>query len=133
MKRYLIETSVVVNFLRGKIQAVKDVESLEGELTSSFVCLAELYEGIYRVRRKEKAEEAVLSFFSGLSEVYALDEEIAQNFGRIRAKLKQKGQAIEDLDILLAATCLAYNLILVTYNPRHFKRVEDLEILGLKP
>lgn len=131
MKSYLIETSVIVNFLRGKTQTVKEVEDLEGELASSLVCLAELYEGIYLVRRQEKAEKAVLNFFSGLSEIYGLDEEVAQNFGRIRAGLKRKGRVIEDLDILVAATCLAHNLILVTSNPKHFQRIDGLEILGL--
>lgn len=131
MKKYFIETSVIINFLRGKRETVKGVESLEGELTSSFICLAELYEGIYRVKERNKAEKAVLSFFTGLSQVYSLDEDIANNFGQVRAELKRKGEVIEDLDILLAATCLAYNLILVTYNPKHFQRVKGLEVLGL--
>jgi len=131
MKRYFIETSVIVSFLRNKGNAVEVIENLEGELTSSFICLAELYEGIYRVKDKERVEKAVLNFFTGLGEVYGLDRDIAENFGRVRAELKQSGKVIEDLDILLAATCLTHNLILVTYNPRHFKRVRDLKVLGL--
>lgn len=132
MKRYLIETSVIVKFLRGKSEAVEFIEGLEGELTSSFVCLAELYEGVYRTKRE--AEKGILDFFAGLSEVYGLDQEIAEKFGQIRAELKQKGRMIEDLDILLAATCKAYNLILVTdnINIRHFKRVKGLKVLGLR-
>lgn len=132
MKRYFIETSVIINFLRGKSKTVRDIENLEGELASSFVCLAELYEGILRVKEKKQAERAVLNFFTGLSEVYGLDQEIAKNFGRVRSELKQKGRVIEDLDILVAATCLAHNLVLVTYNPKHFKRVKNLEVLGLE-
>lgn len=133
MKGYFLETSVVINFLRGKSKTIKDIESLEDELTSSLVCLAELYEGIYRLKQKDKAEKALFNFFAGLSKVYGLDKEIARNFGQIRAKLKLRGEIIEDLDILLAATCLAHNLILVTHNPRHFKRVKNLQVLGLAP
>lgn len=132
MKGYFIETSVIVNFLRGQPQAIEDVEGLEGELFSSFVCLAELYEGICRVRKRKKVERAVLNFFRGLSGVYGLDEEIARNFGQIRTQLKQAGKVIEDLDIFLAATCLTYNLILITYNPKHFERIKNLEVLGLE-
>ena len=80
MKRYFIETSVIVDFLRNKGNAVEVIENLEGELTSSFICLAELYEGIYRVKDKERVEKAVLNFFTGLGEVYGLDREIAENF-----------------------------------------------------
>lgn len=129
MNAYLIDTSVIINYLRDKGSATEIINKLEGELSSSYICLAELYEGIYRVREKEKAEKAVLDFFTGLNEVYGVDEEIAKNFGQIRATLKTKGQVIEDLDILLAATCLAKGLTLITSNPKHFSRVFSLEIL----
>lgn len=132
MKRYFVETSVIVKFLRNKGNAVEVVENLKGELSSSFVCLAELYEGIYRVKNKDRAEKAVSNFFTGLSEVYGLDREIAENFGQIRAELKRKGKVIEDMDIFLAATCLAHNLTIVTYNAKHFERVKGLKVLGLE-
>lgn len=128
MKRYLVETSVIVSFLRGKREAVEILDSLEGELTSSFVCLAELYEGVARSKEKTQAEKGVGDFFAGLSEVYGLDEEIAKSFGFIRAGLKRGGRVIEDLDILLATTCLAHNLVLVTFNPKHFSRIEGLQV-----
>jgi predicted nucleic acid-binding protein len=63
-----------------------------------------------------------------MSHIYGLNQEIAQKFGQIRAKLKRKGQIIDDLDILIAATCLANNLVLITENQKHFKRIEELEI-----
>lgn len=132
MKRYFIETSVIIDYLRGVKGAVKALEGLEGELASSFICLSELYEGIYRVRNKSNTEKGVLDFFNGLSKVYGLDRYIAESFGQIRMELKRQGKVIEDLDILLAATCIANNLILVTYNAKHFARVEGLQILRLK-
>lgn len=131
MKRFLIETSVIVSYLRGNEETVEAIDNLAGEFSSSFVCLAELYEGIYRVKDTKKAEQGVLDFFTGLSEVYGLDKEIAQQFGKVRAELKKKGKVIEDLDILISATCLAHRLILVTYNPGHFQRVKNLDILVL--
>src|SRR3989344_578925 len=129
MKIYFIETSAIINFLKNKENAVSYIESLEGELTSSFVCLAELYEGIYRVQNPKELEKGVLLFFTGLTEVYELDQEIAKNFGQIRAKLKKRGEVIEDIDIMIPATCLAQNLTLVTYNSKHFERVPGLEII----
>lgn len=131
MNGYLIDTSVIINFLRDKGSAVETINHLEGELASSYICLAELYEGISRVREKEKAEKAVLDFFTGLNSIYGVDREIAKNFGRIRADLKTKGAVIEDLDILLAATCIANNLTLITANLKHFSRVMGLEILSV--
>ncbi len=128
MKRYFIETSVIIDYLKGEKTTVELVNNLEGELTSSFICLSELYEGIYRVVEKEKLEKAMLTFFSGMSEVFGIDLEIAKTFGKIRAMLKRDGKVIEDIDIFIAATCLAYNLTLVSKNIKHFERIKDLEI-----
>lgn len=131
MKKYFLETSFIINFLRGKKETIQILENLEGEFFSSFICLAELYEGIYRVKKQVESEKNILTLFSGLSKVFGVDAEIANNFGRIRAKLKKAGKVIEDLDILIAATCIANNCILITYNPKHFKRIEGLAMLDL--
>lgn len=133
MKRYFVETSAIIDYLRGREKMVEFINHLEGEIVSSFVCLAELYEGIFRVKKNQKAELGVLNFFAGLSEIYSLDREIAKNFGRIRSQLRKQRQIIEDLDILIAATCLTYNLILVTKNLKHFNRVKGLAIHGATP
>ena len=77
MKKYLIDTSVIIAFLRGNKTAVDYLKQLEGELTSSFVCLSELYEGVFRVKKdKDKIEKGVLDFFAGLTNVFSIDEAI---------------------------------------------------------
>jgi len=126
--RYFIETSTIIDFLRGDKQTVESVLSLDGELVSSYVCLAELYEGIYRIGEKSKEAEGIKDFFNGLSHVYGLDDEISKQFGQIRLNLKQKGKVIEDLDILIASTCKAHGLVLVTKNTKHFSRIPNLQM-----
>ncbi|MBI4097031.1 MAG: type II toxin-antitoxin system VapC family toxin [Candidatus Levybacteria bacterium] len=129
MKSYLIETSVIIDYLKGKEQAKILVDSLKGHLTSSYFCLAELYEGIRRVKEHKTHEQAALMYFHSLRIVYGLDMQIAKKFGELRARLKKHGAVIEDIDLFLAATCLVYDLTLVTFNKRHFSHVEELEIL----
>lgn len=131
MNTYLLDTSVIINYLRNKGSAVETINNLAGELTSSYICLAELYEGISRVKEKGEAEKEVLNFFTGLNQLFSIDEDIAKTFGQIRASLKTKGQVIEDLDILLAATCITKGLALITANPKHFSRITNLEILAV--
>ncbi|OIO15365.1 VapC toxin family PIN domain ribonuclease [Candidatus Gottesmanbacteria bacterium CG_4_10_14_0_8_um_filter_37_24] len=131
MTKYFLETSVIINYLRGKKGAAELIEGLNGELVSSYVCLSELFEGIYRAKEeKEKLKKSVEDFFKGLNSIFGVDEDIAEDFGEIREDLKQKGKVIEDLDILLAATCRAYGLIMVTENRKHFGRVKGLEIFS---
>ncbi len=126
MKRFLLDTAMIIDYLRGKDPIVKFIDGLDGELCSSYICLAELYEGICRDRDRKSAEEKVLGLFKTFSEVFGTDARISQSFGEIRADLKKKGEVIEDLDILLAATALAENLILVSGNAKHFSKVKRL-------
>lgn len=130
MKSYLLDTSIIISYLQGKKDVIRLLNDIEGELASSCVCLAELYEGVNRVRNKIELEEIVINFFRSLSELYTVDEEVAKQFGEIRAKLKMSGNVIEDIDIFIAATCLVYDLALITHNVKHFSRINNLEILS---
>lgn len=128
MKSYLLDTSVIIDYLRGKKDAVELLNTTEGQFFSSYVCLAEIYEGIHRVSNREEKEEVATNFFASLSGIYGIDWEIAKKFGEIRANLKRRGKVIEDLGILLAATCLVHNLTFITFNQKHFSRIGDLRL-----
>ena len=105
------------------------MENLEGESASSFVCMAELYEGVVRSRNSQEEENNLVTFFSMLNNVFGIDNEIAEKFGEIRSALKKSGNVIEDMDLLIAATCIANGLTLITHNKKHFSRIPELKIL----
>lgn len=128
MISYLLDTSVIIDYLRGKQDVVDLLDNIEGDLYSSYICLAELYEGVYRGSNTNKVEQVVIKFFASLSGIFGVDEAIAKKFGEIRADLKTKGNVIEDLDLMIAATCLVNNLTLITQNIKHFNRVDNLAI-----
>jgi tRNA(fMet)-specific endonuclease VapC len=132
MRKYFLDTSVIISYLRGKKEANNIIDDIDGELVSSYVCLSELYEGIFRVKDRKVAEEAVGNFFKGMDKVYGMDINIAKEFGRIRSELKKESRVIEDMDILIAATCIAYNLTLVTFNRKHFERVRGLTLFPIE-
>lgn len=129
--KYLIETSVIIQYLRDIPQSVALVNSLDGELVSSTICLAELSEGTSRYP-DQKLVDSLKSFFNGLSIVYPVDDKVARRFGIIRNELRASGRLIEDLDILIAATCLEFELTIVTANPKHFSRIRGLSIIPVK-
>lgn len=41
---------------------------------------------------------------------------------------RKKGELIEDADLLIAATCIVNDLVLITNNRKHFSRIEGLDI-----
>jgi len=53
-------------------------------------------------------------------------------FGEIKSNLERKGNILEDMDILIAATALSHNFILVTNNVKHFEKIKDLRIENWK-
>jgi predicted nucleic acid-binding protein len=86
----------------------------------------ELYKGVFFIgnrRREQEVEE-----FIEQAEVLQLDADIEKNAGEIYADLRKNGELISDADILIAATVLANDSVLVTNNTDHFKRVKNLKI-----
>jgi tRNA(fMet)-specific endonuclease VapC len=67
-------------------------------------------------------------FFNGLSQVYKIDNDIAYLFGDVKSKLRKKGAIIDDIDILISATCLINDLPIITYNKKHFDRIDGLVV-----
>ena len=132
MKAYFLDTSIIIDYLRGKEMSVKMVDDLDGPLTSGFICLAELFEGVYNSKNIEQAQSVVIGFFNGLSRIYSIDIEVAEKFGALRKELKERGKVIEDIDILIASLCLVNSLTIVTLNVKHFSRIEGLKIADIK-
>ena len=123
--KYLLDTNQVVYYLRQETRVIDDLQSRRGEgLAVSIISVAELYEGIFRATNPEEAERALKDFLSEVT-VLSIDEEVARIFGQERARLRQVGMPMSDLDLLIAATALRHDLTLLTAD-RDFERVKNL-------
>ena len=126
---YLVDTSWVVHYLRGKEDTMRMLLSLKKEgLAISIITLAELYEGVFRATNPTLAENRLEDFLSGIS-ILGVDDGICRLFGEERARLHKEGKPIGDFDLLIASTCLNHDLILLTDNIKEFERVEGLRLL----
>ncbi len=126
---YLVDTSWVVHYLRGKEDAMRMLFSLKKEgLAISIITLAELYEGVVRATNPTLAENRLEDFLSGTS-ILGVDEGICRIFGKEMARLHKEGKPIGDFDLLIASTCLYHDLVLLTDNIKEFERVEGLRLL----
>jgi len=129
---YLIDTDWIIHYLNGQRETVKRLVSLRKEgLTISVISLAELYEGVYYSTNPEGDKKALDDFLTGVS-ILGLEDEICKIFGKERGRLRKLKIVIGDFDLLIAATCLCYNLTLLTNNIRHFKMVEGVNIVSIK-
>ena len=48
-------------------------------------------------------------------------------FGKLKASLVNQGKTLDDADLFIAACALVNNLVLVTNNETHFKRIKGLK------
>ena len=126
---HLIETDIIIYWLKGKYQQINEkIERIEDDcIFISTTTVAELYFGAYN---SSKLVENLKSINELLVEINILnfDSKSGEQFGRIKSDLKKKGENLNDSDILIAATALSNNMILVTNNERHFQRIENLRL-----
>ncbi|MCZ7392623.1 MAG: PIN domain-containing protein [Candidatus Methanoperedens sp.] len=128
MDSFTLDTDIVIEILRGNQKAIKKMKSLP---QNTLICITgltvyELYKGVLSVRNT-KLESDVRKFIESV-EVLQLDSDIEKAAGEIYVYLRKKGELINDADILIAATVLANNSVLVTNNEEHFKRIESLKL-----
>jgi tRNA(fMet)-specific endonuclease VapC len=73
--------------------------------------------------------EALQAFLRGV-ELLGVDDETMRIFGRERGRLRARGQAIGDFELLIGATALRHELTILTNNRRHFELIEKIQIIS---
>ena len=89
--------------------------------------LGELYDGAVLAPESADRLAGIRRYIANFP-VVDLSEEVMEVFARNRAGLLVSGQQLPDLDLLIAATALVHDLVLMTRNVRHFERIPDLKI-----
>jgi tRNA(fMet)-specific endonuclease VapC len=125
---FLLDTDTVIHILKGD-QVVKDnlTKHFHDPIMIGIVTLMELYYGAYKSQKVTSNLAKIKTIESTLG-ILPMGEEIADIFGREKARLEKAGIPLDDFDLTLGCCALAHNLILVTNNVKHFKRIEGLKI-----
>ncbi len=132
MAGYLVDTDVLVDFLRQRAPAVAFLRELAPEDSYvSVVSYAELYEGVARSRRPVE-EQVRVERLTATANILGVDLDTARTFGQLRAELRSRGRMIADFDLLIAATAIRNDLTLVSRNERDFGRIDRLRLRVLR-
>jgi tRNA(fMet)-specific endonuclease VapC len=129
VSRYLLDTSVCIELIRGRHPQVRERLGTEAiaDVFLSAITLSELEYGVQRSRDPTRNRLALLSFLIPL-EVLPFDEAAAVEYGAVRADLEARGMPIGAMDLLIAAHARALGLIVVTGNVSEFARVPALQV-----
>ncbi len=126
---YFLDTNICIYLLKGAYPHLADkiMTYHPDEIKIPAVVKAELLYGAEKsVKRKENMEliEALLMPM----DIVPFGDSAAGHYASVRSTLERAGTPIGPNDLLIAATVLAENGILVTNNVREFERVPALQI-----
>jgi tRNA(fMet)-specific endonuclease VapC len=126
--RYLLDTCVISDFIKGEPGTqIRLRQTPPADIAVSVVTVMELRYGLLiNPQRAHKVEPAIASLLASIT-ILALGSAEAEQVAQVRAILKTQGQPIGAYDVLIAATALQHNLLMVTANQREFDRVPGLQ------
>ncbi len=127
MSTYLLDTSILVDALRGVRGRAESLERLveSGHLLAcSAITVAEIFAGM-----KAKEREETVALLDSL-EHYDITRPIAERAGLLRRDWSAQGKTLALADLLIASVALTHGLILITDNTKDFP-MEELRLHDL--
>ncbi len=121
-ERLLIDTDVLIEYLRGRSEAVEYLESLTSDLYLSVISVAELFAGVKGSEEEKSLEQLFQAFV-----ILPISEKTAR-LGGLYRKDHGPSHGVGLADALIAATAKENGADLVTFNRRHFPMLSKIEV-----
>lgn len=116
----LIDTDIMVDFLRGYSDAVSFVESNSDKIMLSSIVVAELYAGV-----KGDSEQNILDDIIGIFQIIPVTSNIAK-LGGIYKRNYFKSHGVNLADCIIAATAELEGVELETLNVKHYPMIRGI-------
>jgi len=124
----IIDTDVLIWYMRGDQNALKTIENLNGFYTS-VVTYIELVQGL---RNKAELVELRRAFRSWNARILYISEEISAKT-MFYIERNYLSHSLQLADALIASTAITNGLTLLTGNDKHYKVIKELSITKFKP
>ena len=126
---YLLDTCVLSDFVKGEQNTLNQLKSISPtDLFISSLTVMEIKYGLAINPAKAIKIQPLIETFLISFTVLNFTSQEAEKAAEIRSILKIAGSPIGSYDVLIAATALSHNLMIVTSNVREFQRVPNLQI-----
>ena len=128
MKKYLIDSDILIYFLKGKQEVVERLSQIPiDDLYISRINYTELIYGAYtsaKINQNLKVIEPFLENFT----VLEFTKASSLIFAKEKARLKKSGNIIADMDLMIASIAIENDCTLISNNMKHFERIQNLEL-----
>jgi len=127
LSKYLLDTNIWIYYLKGQFNLNSQFKKVGFEnLGISEISIAELKYGAYNSQKIDanlKVIESLIQLITTYSILPGLDIYASE-----KTRLKNEGMIIDDFDLLIGATSISSNLLLITRNIKHFSRIKNIQI-----
>lgn len=126
---YLLDTCAISDFVKGNPLTIHTIKSHSPkQLYVSTITLMEIEYELQRISQRRHEIDKILHVF--LKEINTQDFTAVEAItaGNIRCALSKQGTPIGAYDVLIAATALINQMVLVTDNVKEFHRVKGLQV-----
>jgi predicted nucleic acid-binding protein len=128
MRKYLIDSDILIYFLKGKQEVVERISQIPiDDLYISRINYTELIYGAYNSARVEQNLNVIEPFLENFK-ILELTKKSSFIFAKEKARLKKSGNIIADMDLMIASIAIENDCILMSNNIKHFQRVQNLEL-----
>lgn len=127
---YLIDTDWTIDHLGNVQDAVQLLTVLaEDGIAISIITYMEVYQGVVRDPKHAEALAHFERFLDGVP-IVPLSLAVARRCATLRETLKQQKKKVNSraLDLIIAATALEHNLVLVTRNTSDYHDIPNLKL-----
>ena len=125
----MLDTNICVYILKDHPEYIRKKFNQLESVHMSAIVVSELWYGVENSPvRLQAARRKQVKAFLALLTVHDWDEKAAEQYGRLRAQLRKKGELIGNMDLLIAAHALNLDAVLVTNNTHEFERIPNLKL-----
>ena len=134
MNIYLLDTNIISEPSKPQ-KSLKVIDKIEKNIDYSCICSVtwgEVLSGMKCLPKGAKREALQAYYINQVQKIFDIlpfDASAAAVYSDLVERLKEKGTPAPKFDILIAATAIANNLILVTRNTEDFKYIESVSSL----
>jgi len=126
----ILDTDILIDYLRKKPEAIKTIanlEKLKTSLRTTVFNVGELYKGAFLSSNVPKSLRGIQTLLRKLEIIY-FEFEDAQTYGQISAELRKAGEPSGDFDELIASIVITRNETLITRNIRHYDKIPRISL-----
>ena len=125
--KYLLDTNICIFGIKKKFDIEKKFAEVGIEnCFISEITFAELKFGVENSNDIIKNQKTLDDFLSGIKFIPIV--EVIDFYAKEKARLRKVGITIEEFDLLIGCTSVTQNLIMVTNNTDHFKRIKGIRL-----